>query len=80
LGSPVASFEHATSSVRSVFAFAGITDMKVMSADGTAAQNDRRAAAICLARLDIGNFSPIEPAPEAKVFTANACARRPDAG
>jgi FMN-dependent NADH-azoreductase len=56
-GSPVASFEHAASYLRSVFAFAGITDIDVIAADGVAAGDDRRAAAICLARLDIDNLA-----------------------
>jgi FMN-dependent NADH-azoreductase len=56
-GSPVASFEHAASYLRNVFAFAGITDIDVIAADGVAAGDDKRAAAICLARLDIDNLS-----------------------
>jgi FMN-dependent NADH-azoreductase len=56
-GSPVASFEHAASYLRSVFTFAGIADIDVISADGVAAGDDKRAAAICLARLDIDNLS-----------------------
>jgi len=56
-GSPVASFEHAASYLRSVFTFAGITDIDVISADGLAAGDEKRAAAICLARLDIDNLA-----------------------
>lgn len=55
-GSPVASFEHAASYLRSVFTFAGITDIDVISADGLAVSQEKRAAAICLARLDIDNL------------------------
>lgn len=56
-GAPAASFEHAASYLRSVFTFAGITDIEVIYADGVAAGDARRAAAICLARLDIDNLS-----------------------
>jgi FMN-dependent NADH-azoreductase len=52
-GSPAASFEHAASYLRSVFTFAGITDIDVISADGLAVSDEKRAVAICLARLDI---------------------------
>jgi FMN-dependent NADH-azoreductase len=55
-GSPTASFEHAASYLRSVFTFAGITDIDVVCADGLAVSEERRAAAICLARLDIDNL------------------------
>ena len=58
-GSPVASFEHAASYLRSVFTFAGITDIDVISADGLAVSEEKRAAAICLARLDIDNLALI---------------------
>jgi FMN-dependent NADH-azoreductase len=56
-GSPAASFEHAASYLRSVFTFAGITDIDVISADGLAVSEEKRAAAICLARLDIDNLA-----------------------
>ncbi|MGZ5198639.1 MAG: FMN-dependent NADH-azoreductase [Telluria sp.] len=56
-GSPVASFEHAASYLRSVFTFAGITDIDVISADGLAVNDQRRAAAIGLARQDIDKLS-----------------------
>jgi FMN-dependent NADH-azoreductase len=52
-GAPAASFEHAASYLRSVFTFAGITDIDVISADGLAVSDEKRAAAVCLARLDI---------------------------
>lgn len=52
-GSPAASFEHAESYLRSVFAFAGISDIEVIAAEGLAAGDDKRAAAMSAARQRI---------------------------
>lgn len=58
-GSPAASFEHAESYLRSVFMFAGVTDIEVIAADGLAVSKESRALAISEARRHIDRLVTI---------------------
>jgi FMN-dependent NADH-azoreductase len=60
-GSAAASFEHAESYLRSVFTFAGITEIDVISADGLSVSEERRAAAVAGALREIDNQVVICP-------------------
>lgn len=52
-GSPAAPFEHAETYLRGVFAFFGVTDIEVVSADGLAAGPEARVAGIAVAERRI---------------------------
>lgn len=52
-GSPVASFEHAETYLRTVLGFIGVTNVEVIVAEGVASGADKRAAAIASAEQKI---------------------------
>jgi FMN-dependent NADH-azoreductase len=58
-GAPAASFEHAESYLRSVFMFAGVTGIEVISADGLAVSKESRSLAISEARRQIEQLATI---------------------
>ncbi|WP_245426554.1 NAD(P)H-dependent oxidoreductase [Phyllobacterium bourgognense] len=56
-GSPAESFEHTLSYLKSVFAFVGIVDPEVITADGVNISAQQRAVSLKAAQAEIGTLA-----------------------